>query len=319
MARALDGEWAGQGRPDPFVVVEAGAGRGVLARDVVAARPVCSGALRYVCVERSATLRGRASSQLHPEPAAMVLGGAVAGAEELRAAPGQGPLVTVVDEMPAGVVVHVVLANELLDNLPFRLLERHDGGWNEVLVGAAPGGGGLVEVLVDAPDEVVAEADGLVPGASPGDRIPLQGTGVEWVRRVLALITTGRMVVIDYASTTPHLAARPWRQWVRTYRSHGRGASPLDDPGSQDVTCEVAVDQLASGVRPPDADRSQAEWLVHHGLDEVAAVARSVWRQRAHLGDLAALAARSRVGEADALCDPTGLGAFRVLEWEVGR
>jgi hypothetical protein len=46
--------------------------------------------------------------------------------------------------------------------------------------------------------------------------------------------------------------------------------------------------------------------------------ARGTWRATAHVGDLAALAARSRVGEADALTDPTGLGAFRVLEWEVG-
>ena len=36
-----------------------------------------------------------------------------------------------------------------------------------------------------------------------------------------------------------------------------------------------------------------------------------------HVGDLAALRPRSRVGEAEALTDPTGLGAFRVLEWVV--
>ena len=34
-------------------------------------------------------------------------------------------------------------------------------------------------------------------------------------------------------------------------------------------------------------------------------------------GDLAALRARSRASESDALCDPTGLGAFRVLEWRL--
>ena len=32
-------------------------------------------------------------------------------------------------------------------------------------------------------------------------------------------------------------------------------------------------------------------------------------------GGLEAIAGRSRVHEADALTDPTGLGAFRVLEW----
>jgi SAM-dependent MidA family methyltransferase len=126
------------------------------------------------------------------------------------------------------------------------------------------------------------------------------------------------VVAVDYADRTPSLARRPWLEWVRTYRAHGRGGHPLEAPGTQDVTCEVAVDQLAVLVRPPDADRSQAEWLRAWGIDELVAEARATWHERAHLGDLEALRARSRVGEADALTDPAGLGAFRVLEWEVG-
>jgi len=59
VARALDAEWARLGRPDPFVVVEAAAGRGALARAVLDATPACRPALRYVCVERSAVLRAR--------------------------------------------------------------------------------------------------------------------------------------------------------------------------------------------------------------------------------------------------------------------
>ena len=109
------------------------------------------------------------------------------------------------------------------------------------------------------------------------------------------------------------MARRPWTDWVRTYRGHGRGRPPLADLGMQDVTCEVAVDQL----RPPDANRSQAEWLRAHGVDDLAAEARAAWEARAHIGDLEAVKARSRAGEANALTDPTGLGAFRVLEWQV--
>ena len=43
---------------------------------------------------------------------------------------------------------------------------------------------------------------------------------------------------------------------------------------------------------------------------------RRTWQERAHLGDLEAVRARSRITEAEALLDPTGLGAFQVLEWE---
>ena len=72
-----------------------------------------------------------------------------------------------------------------------------------------------------------------------------------------------------------------------------------------------------AAVRPLFADRSQAEWLAAHGIDALAEAARVTWRERAAIGDLEALKARSRVHEADALVDPDGLGAFRVLEWTV--
>jgi len=45
VARALDRSWLDLGAPDPFVVVEAGAGRGRLAADVLRAEPACAPAL----------------------------------------------------------------------------------------------------------------------------------------------------------------------------------------------------------------------------------------------------------------------------------
>lgn len=280
LARALDASWDGLGRPDPFTVVEAGAGRGALARAVLRAGLACAPALRYVAVERSAALRAA-----HP------------------------PEVESVAVMPAGALVGVVLANELLDNLPFGLVERTapGGGWAEVRVDA-----GLHEVLVPVDDPPEAR---LVPGAPSGARIPVQRAARAWVEAARASLQAGRVVVVDYADTTPSLARRPWTEWVRTYRGHGRGGHPLADLGDQDVTCEVAVDQLPA----PASDRSQAEFLRAFGLEELTGAARDAWHARAHVGDLAALTARSRVHEAAALTDPAGLGAFRVLEWLVGQ
>src|SRR5439155_5821053 len=107
-----------------------------------------------------------------------------------------------------------------------------------------------------------------------------------------------------------------WREWVRTYRGHGAGGDPFADPGDQDITCEVAVDQLAR-IAAPRSDRSQAEFLRAHGIDQLVDAARRAWEAAAAHPDLAALAARSRVAEAAALTDPTGLGSFRVMEWTV--
>ena len=42
-----------------------------------------------------------------------------------------------------------------------------------------------------------------------------------------------RVVVFDYADTTASMAGRPWTEWLRTYRAHGRGTSPLDALGEQ--------------------------------------------------------------------------------------
>ena len=318
LARALDSWWDGLGRPDPFVVVEAGAGSGALAAAVLAARPACAPALRYVLVERSARWRERQAARLPLEPAGMVLGPMVVADSDLGPQPvaGIGPLVTTLAELPVGPFDGVVVANELLDNLAFRLLQRGSaGGWSEVRVTAE-----LEECLVEAPGAVAAEAERLVGAAEvpAGARIPLQHAAAAWLRGALASLLRGRVVVIDYADTTPAMARRPWTDWVRTYRGHRRGGDPLRHLGEQDVTCEVAVDQLAA-VAPLASSRSQAEFLRASGLDQLAADARRRWEERAHIGDLEALKARSTASEAAALTDPTGLGAFRVLEWTTGR
>ncbi len=319
VARALDSWWRAMGSPDPFVVVEAGAGPGTLCRTVLAAAPACAPALRYVLVERSASQRRLHAEKVRLEEPALAFAPVDPDTESPVGSP-SGPICVSTTELPRVAGSAVVLANELLDNLPFGLAERGAGTWWEVRVDLAPAGeaagdGVLVERLVPLDPTRSATLDRLAPAAAAGARVPLQEAARAWLREALTVAgPEGRVAVVDYASTTAELAARPQHEWVRTYRGHARGGPPLADLGTQDVTCEVAVDQLAL-VRPPASNDSQADWLRGHGIDDLVAAARSTWAERAHIGDLAALAARSRVAEADALCDPAGLGAFRVLEW----
>ncbi|MBK9179651.1 MAG: SAM-dependent methyltransferase [Acidimicrobiales bacterium] len=329
VARALDRWWDELGRPDPFVVVDAGAGPGTLARAVLAAAPACAPALRYLLVERSAAQRARHGEHLVLEPAvvAFAVPPPAEGDEPVPARGVEGPVVVSLDRLPREPVTGVILANELLDNLPVALLERAPGGWLEVRVGveegagagagAGAGVGGFAEILVPADGALAEAAARAAPDARPGARIPVERHAVAWLREALGALVAGRVVVFDYADRTGSLARRPWSDWLRTYRAHERGGAPLDAPGSQDITCEVAVDQL-SRVRAPDADRDQAGFLAAHGLGELVEEGRQVWAERARFGDLAALRARSRVREGEALTDPGGLGAFRVLEWVVG-
>jgi SAM-dependent MidA family methyltransferase len=309
VARALDTWWEEAGAPEVFVVVEAGAGPGMLARTVLAAQPRCGPALRYVLVEQSAAQRADHAERLALEDPVAAFASVAEPDEDGRAiavAPPAGPIVVSLAELPRLPGPCVVLANELLDNIPFGLAERTGEGWAEVRVGLD--GDALVEVLVPLPGRVAEE----LPATDVGSRVPLQQAAAAWVHDAIDLAGSGgRVVAFDYASTTAELAQRPWTDWVRTYRRQARGGRPLEALGTQDITCEVAVDQLPSGA----SDRSQAEWLRAHGIDALVEEGRRIWEERAAIGDLEALKARSRITEAAALLDPAGLGAFRVLEW----
>lgn len=319
LARALDAWWEELGAPDPFVVVEVAAGVGTLAKAVLSSSPECASALRYLLVERSDRLRERQSSVLALEPASTVLGPMAPSDEDEfdgpTTLPGGGPRVASLGELPVGPYAGVVLANELLDNLPFSLLERTASGWCEVRV-AEGDDGGFVEVLTPAEDKDAELADRLVVDAAVGARIPLQTAAVDWLRGALRTLSRGRVVLVDYAATTAELAGRPIGEWLRTYRLGGPGSGPLDAPGSQDLTVEVCVDQLAR-VQAPALDRSQGDFLAQHGIGSLRAAAAAAWQAAAARPDVEALKARSRVDESAALTDPTGLGAFRVLEWHV--
>jgi SAM-dependent MidA family methyltransferase len=320
IARALDDAWRRMGEPDPFVVVEAGAGRGRLAADVVRAAPACSGALRYVLVERSASLREEQRERLPLEPPDEALGPFMVSddGESSEPVPGRGPIVVALDDLPAVRLRGVVLANELFDNLPVHVVERApDGGWLEVRV--TTDGDRFVEVLVPASPPIAAEADLVAEGAvvDVGARIPVPIAARAWLERVAAMLVRGEVILFDYVDTVSKLAARGQESWMRTYRAHQRGGDPLDAPGTQDITCDLPLEYLrtiAERVGLPIREYvPQREWMGHHGIAELVAEGDTMWQEGAARGDLVALAGRSRGVEAAALTDPGGLGAHRVL------
>lgn len=319
VARALDRCWRAAGEPDPFVVVEAGAGNGRLARDVQRARPACERALRYVLVETSAALREEQRERLELEPADEALGPFARPAPDdaPAAVAGSGPVFVALDELPALELTAVVLANELLDNLPFGIAARTAAGWDEIRITVDDDR--FFEVRVPAEPVDVRALDDINAelAVAEGTRLPIPRGLDAWVSACGRMLRRGTLIAIDYVDDAAGIARRGEAGWLRTYRAHARGGSPLDAPGSQDITADVVREQLLQAARAAGltlaSEVSQAEWLAELGIDELAAAARGAWEARAHVGDLEALAARSRVVEAAALTDVGGLGGHRVV------
>ena len=275
LANWIHAEFVRMGEPDDFTIVEAGAGPGTLARSILLASPQWAG--RYVAVEVSAAQRAK-----HPD--------------QVRS----------VAAMPTSPFCGVVIANELLDNLPFRLAV-YDGGWREAMVVVAADGT-ATEVLAAAPDDW----DWLPSAVPHGARVPVQGSAAHWVDAARSMLTQGTVLAFDYfTATTVQLAGMPWRDWLRTFRAQERGNHYLREFGSQDITAQVCLDQLPE----PAAVRSQAQFLQRWGIEELVEEGRSAWSAAAGAPNLAALRMRSRVRESEGLLEPAGLGGFLAVEW----
>jgi len=278
----LDRVWRSLGEPADFRVAEGGAGVGTLFRGINRAAPACFSALTYTLVERSASMRGAHESL---------------PTDSWRSA----------RELPVE-HQHVILANELLDNLAFGIAERVDDGWARVQVLTDRG-----ELTLGASecDPLLDYLGDLAPRAERGARVPLADAAARWVTAARTLAE--RVLVFDYAASTADLADRDQQGWLRTYAEHTRGNDPLAQIGYRDITYDVPIDQLPLATN----QHQQSEWLTANGLLERVDAARSMWTERGHIGDLRAIAARSAIGEAEALTDPSGLGGFVVLEWVV--
>lgn len=224
-----------------------------------------------------------------------------------------------VDELSPDVPV-VIVANELLDNLPTRLVERTAGGWNELLVGESEGALGFVSAPADS--ELSAWCDRRL-GTVDDDAVLAAQIAVEqWLTMLLSHFSSARVLIIDYADSTSHLAARPREDIVRTFARQRSGHNLFANPGSTDITVEVNVDLVVSIVQDLGASVSVADqrsFLAGLGAEEAMASLVEVSHERARSGDvMGQLVAASEATGLRALLDPAGLGEFTVFSISSG-
>jgi SAM-dependent MidA family methyltransferase len=285
IARRLDDTWDALGCPAEFAVYDVGAGPGTLARTVREAAPRCSQAMRYYSVDISEGMRA-----LH------LIDGRY---DSLPALPTQE-------------FAGVVIAHELLDNMPTEIAEYRNGRWWQVFVDVSEGQ--PVEELREPSDLFVDQCETLVKKPIEGGRIPIANEATTWVVEALRVIDPGALIVIDYGRpTTEDMMQTHPADFLRTYREHQRTHDPYVAPGQTDITIDVPFDQLALVTRP-DRFARQADTLRSWGLDQLLAEAASTLETEGS-SSMKGLKARSHLTEAKALTDPDGLGAFWIAEW----
>lgn len=274
LRRALDA-------PDPFRIVELGAGDGTLLDAVRAGfRDVDGVAVDVAAVEASPGARDALAARGIP---------AVASLGDL--APGD----------PA-----VVLANELLDNLPFRWLRREETGFREVRIGIE--GERFVEVL-DACDPDLAALAGEVPIG--GDAF-VSPAALALVDDLAAWLRRGAVLLVDYGWPD-----RPAGE-AHGFRDHRPTDDVLADPGTRDITAGVDFGAVARRARDRGltvlGEARQEDVLRALGYGDWQRSQRERQAERDAAGDgLAALRIWEGRRLAGILVEPTRMGDFRWL------
>jgi SAM-dependent MidA family methyltransferase len=199
---ALLEAWSGLGEPDPFRIVEVGAGDGTLARALLEAfGELPTPSPKYTAVEISPGARVRLAE----------LGILVAERlDELE--PFEG----------------AVIANELLDNLPFLLARGGPEGAVEIRIGLD--GDRLVEVEVPWRRELPAGIELSVP-VDRRTAVPIGAFA--FLDDLARSLRRGSAVLIDYGSVDGPTGG------ARGYREHRETADILSSPGTSDVTAGV--------------------------------------------------------------------------------
>jgi SAM-dependent MidA family methyltransferase len=212
----------------------------------------------------------------------------------------------------------VVVANELLDNLPVALAIREGDGWTERFVGEQDGE--LVLVPTEARPEVAEWADRFGLPCPERGIVEVQLAAGAWVADALARLGRGTLVLVDYGDETENLAPRRQDGTLRTYRSHHLGPHPLVEPGETDITVDVNVTALRAALEAAGAEvevQRQDDFLASLGLRERLSELRHRELELARSTDEGApmerLQVRSIRTEAETLLHPRGLGDFRVV------
>lgn len=256
-------EWRESGSPARWRIIECGAHDGTLAADVL-------GAISRLDIQAFAALE-----YVIPEPLPLLQ---TAQRAMLAGFPEKTRFITNAGELSTEPLPGVAFGNELLDALPFHLVERKSGHWRECRVANGPDETFAWETDHEITDPLLLQALGKIGDDFPeGYRTEVRTNFQSFLAPLTRCLSSGLLVWPDYGFARPEYYL-PERKTgtLRTFSNHRAAEDPLATPGGRDITAHVdftavAESALALGCQPL-VFKNQGSWLTENGRDWLLAL-----------------------------------------------
>jgi SAM-dependent MidA family methyltransferase len=246
LARRLLKWWHQSGTPDPWRIIEIGAHDGTLAADVLREirqlDPTGFSALEYVISEPLPLLQSAQRETLRDFENTRI----VESTGDLTPLPG------------------IAFGNEILDALPFHVIEQVGGEWREC----------RVDHVDDRFDWVLGE---IFPNGPAGDfpegyRTEVRTSFTAFFKPLLRSLSYGLLIWPDYGyAHEDYYHPDRVTGTLRTFAGHQAGENPLEFPGTADITAHVdftaAADAASALGCVPHPTRTQSSWLTEIARD----------------------------------------------------
>ena len=253
LARRFLREWRESGSPAHWRIIECGAHDGTLAADILGAisqlDPAAFTALEYAIPEPLPVLQAAQRRTLAGFLGKMRF---IAAASELFAEPLPG----------------IAFGNELLDALPFHVVEWQDGGWRECRVATAADGA----FVWDTHAPCLLDLQALGGNFPAGYRTEVRTNYQSFLEPLTRCLSSGLLLWPDYGFARPEFY-QPERKagTLRTFSHHRAAENPFASPGEIDITAHVDFTAVAeAAIRlgcQPLGFQNQGAWLTHVGRE----------------------------------------------------
>ncbi len=222
------------GHPTPFTIVEMGAGKGLLARDCLAAiharQDDFASRVRYVLIERSPAMQALQRQNLAP----------------WLNQPGLVTWVEGLDALGPQSVTGLFFSNELVDAFPVHRIQMVGGQAQELFVDYRDGR--FEECLKPLSTPALAHYLQRLNVTWPeGYKTELNLQALEWMEQVAQRIDRGFVLTIDYGHTAQDLYGPERKNGTfLCYYQQLTGDVPYERIGQQDMTAHVDFTGLAT-------------------------------------------------------------------------